>query len=164
MLVEVLNGLAVDVDNSDNTAAFFHRDGHFGAYVFTHGDVAGFFAHIGHDEGASVEGDPAGDALTEGEFTVLPGFGEPVGNFEFEFFGVGVDQRYRGTAGLEDADDFVEDQPQGDFWVFGIRDEATDPVERINGCVLCLCGLHSSEDRLVWRVGQVRIFRFFEGV
>ena len=59
--------------------------------------------------------------LAEGEVQIAPVFGEPMRDFQFESMGVGVDQSDRGTAGLQDVDDLLEDQGEGFFGLFGIR-------------------------------------------
>jgi len=57
---------AVDVDDADDEALDDHGDGHFGADGVLELVVAGIGADVGDDEGASVKGDPASDALAEG--------------------------------------------------------------------------------------------------
>jgi len=122
---------AVHIDDADDEALDNHGDGHFGADGVLEFVVAGVGADIGDDQGAAMEGDPAGDALANREFEAAGAFGEAAEDLDLEALGVGVDEGDGGAGGGEGAHDLVQNEAEGLVRVFGFANEAGDVVEGV---------------------------------
>ena len=77
MLVKSIDLPAINIDDAnDFSVCTNHGHGHLGAHIGMHGNVAGVFAHIGHDQGTSMQGDPPSDAFSETQLHLLGVLGE----------------------------------------------------------------------------------------
>ena len=131
VVAEGVDGVAVDVDHADDEAVEQHGHGHFGADGFAEFEVAAVGAHVGDEERAPMQRDPAGDALAEEQLHALRIFRQAAEDLDLEAAAVGVDQGDGGAGGRQGAHDLVEDEAQGLVGILGVADQTRDVIQRV---------------------------------
>ncbi len=128
---EAVDGVAVEIDDAEDLAVGGdERGGEFGADGGADGDVAWIGPDIGHELGAAVKGDPAGDTLAWAERDLVDVGGHALVDLDLEFTRVGIQQGNGARGGAEVGDGEAQDLGHGRPRVIGGAGEAADGVEQ----------------------------------
>ncbi len=129
---EAAKDIAVQIDDAEDLAAALdHGCGHFAAHFRTQGDITGVGGHIGHQLGAAVKGDPAGDALAETKGNLVVIDRQALLNFNFEFAGVGIEQGDGAGRGAEHFDHNFENGGDRFPWIIHPSGQAAYAVKSL---------------------------------